>query len=123
VGVEKGRRYGTILVDLERHCVIDILPDDAVATVRDWLTGHPDIDLIARDRANAFADAARQGAPAAVQIADRFHLLMNLRVAVQRLLERHRSCLPTERQIADHPAEASGDLSTRYAIQKPRLSR
>ncbi len=74
----KGRTFGTILVDLERHRVIDLLPDREAATVKQWLVMHPGVEIVSRDRANGYADAIRQGAPTAIQIADRFHLLQNL---------------------------------------------
>jgi len=85
----KGQRYGTILCDLERHCVVDLLPDRQSQTVRQWLHNHAPPEIISRDRAGAYADAARRGAPHAIQVADRFHLLRNLREAVERVLTRH----------------------------------
>ena len=71
----KGRSYGTILVNLETHAVIDVLPDRTAETVAAWLAEHPEIEVVSRDRGGAYAEAARQGAPQAVQVADRFHLL------------------------------------------------
>jgi|SRR5271169_5753626 len=85
----KGQRYGTILCDLERHCVVDLLPDRQASTVAEWLRGHAPPEVISRDRAGAYAEAARQGAPHAVQVADRFHLLRNLREALEHVLARH----------------------------------
>jgi transposase len=79
----KGLRYGTIIVDLERRAVIDLLPDRSAASTAAWLRAHPSIGLIARDRDGLYADASRQGAPQARQIADRFHLVQNLRVAIE----------------------------------------
>jgi transposase len=91
---KRGQTYGTILVDLERHRVIDLLPDRSKETVKAWLQQHPEIEVISRDRASTYADAARQGAPQAVQVADRFHLLKNVREKLQELLDRKRTCLP-----------------------------
>jgi len=85
----KGQRYGTILCDLERRRVVDLLPDRQSHTVTQWLRNHAPPEVIARDRAGAYAEAARQGAPHAVQIADRFHLLRNLREALEQVLTRH----------------------------------
>jgi transposase len=91
---KRGDTYGTILVDLERHRVIDLLPDRSSDSVKVWLQGHPEIDIICRDRASSYADAARQGAPQATQVADRFHLSKNMREKLKDLLDRKRSCLP-----------------------------
>ena len=85
----KGQRYGTILCDLERHCVVDLLPDRQANTVAEWLRDHAPPEVISRDRAGAYAEAACQGAPNAVQVADRFHLLRNLREALEHVLARH----------------------------------
>jgi len=84
----KGRRYGTILVDLERHQPVDLLPDRNAETLKGWLQHHPEVEVITRDRAGAYAEGARTGAPSAVQVADRFHMLCNLTQALHRLLER-----------------------------------
>lgn len=86
---KKGARYGTILVDLEQHHVLDLLPDREPATVAAWLAAHPTIEFISRDRASGYADGAACGAPQAIQIADRFHLFRNLTETAQRAVERH----------------------------------
>ena len=86
---KKGQRYGTVLVDLQKHRLLDLLPDRSADTLAAWLKAHPEIKIISRDRASAYADGARQGAPQAEQVADRFHLLQNLVDAVHRLLLRH----------------------------------
>lgn len=80
----KGTTYGTVVVDLERREVVDLLPDRATASVAKWFSDHPEVEYISRDRAGVYADGARQGAPTARQGADRFHLLMNFRETVAR---------------------------------------
>jgi transposase len=84
----KGSTYGTIIVDLERREVIDLLPDRSAGTTAAWLKRHPEIEIISRDRCGSFAQGGREGAPQARQIADRFHLLQNLREAIQEQLSR-----------------------------------
>jgi transposase len=85
----KGNRYGTIIIDLQRGCPIDLLEDRAAETVATWLQAHPDITIVARDRAEAYAAGIRQGAPEATQVADRFHLLKNLAAALQEVFSVH----------------------------------
>lgn len=85
----RGRTYGSILVDLEQHHVVDLLPDRSGSGVAAWLATHPGVTLISRDRSGEYADGARAGAPQARQVADRFHLLRNLRDVVLRVLKRH----------------------------------
>lgn len=71
----KSLRYGTIIVDLERRKVLDILEDRSVASVARWLKQHPAVEVVSRDRCGLYAQAAREGAPQASQVADRFHLI------------------------------------------------
>jgi transposase len=82
--MRQGSRYGTIIVDLERHRVVDLLPDRSAATLADWLRQRPEIEIVARDRSTEYASGIATGAPAAVQVADRWHLLANMRQAVER---------------------------------------
>ena len=84
----KGCTYGTIVVDLERREVVDVLPDRSTAGTAEWLSQHPEIEIISRDRGSLYAQGAREGAPQARQIADRFHLLQNLRETIETQLSR-----------------------------------
>jgi transposase len=68
----KGCSYGTIVVDLERREVIDVLADRSAASTAEWLRGHPEVEVVCRDRAGLYAEGARQGAPKARQVADAF---------------------------------------------------
>lgn len=86
--MRRGQRYGTVIVDLERHQPIDLLPDRRWETFRDWLSQHPGVEVISRDRATRYAQGAAAGAPEAVQVVDRWHLLKNLRDALKRSAER-----------------------------------
>ncbi len=113
----RGRNYGTVLVDLQRHQVIDLLPDRKAETAKAWIRAHPEIKLISRDRAGDYATAARQGAPQAVQTADRFHLVKNLAEAVEKALVHCRAELqkgPKAKRVAkaEVPEEPLLSLST-----------
>ena len=91
--LRKGHTYGTILVDLERRWPIALLPDREPSTLATWLQTHPGVEIITRDRSTKYAEGARDGAPHAVQVADRWHLLKNMREAVQRFLTRQHARL------------------------------
>jgi transposase len=82
----KGQSFGTILVDLERNEVVDVLPTRSAIALSQWLIKHPEVRVVSRDRHGLYAEGARSGAPEALQVADRFHLIMNLRQAVEREL-------------------------------------
>src|SRR5438034_760800 len=80
----RGRQFGTILVNLATHEIIDLLPDRETETAQAWMQAHPEIDVVSRDRGEDYAAAARKGAPQARQVADRYHLTDNLRDARRR---------------------------------------
>lgn len=89
----RGHRYGTLLVDLERHRVVDLLPDRTAESLVTWLAQHGTPEIISRDRGSGYAEAARRGAPDAIQVADRFHLLQGLTDALEKVFRQHRSAL------------------------------
>ena len=99
----KGSNYGTIIVDLERREVVDVLADRSASTTASWFKDHPGVEVVSRDRAGLYAEAARQGAPQARQVADRFHLLQNFRETVERQLGGY------EAPIRDSRIGASGN--------------
>jgi len=82
----RGLTCGTLVVDLERHRPVDVLPDRTADTVGRWLAAHPSVEVVVRDRYDAYATAAAPGAPRARQVLDRFHLLLNLGEAVEHFL-------------------------------------
>ena len=102
----KGANYGTIIVDLERRQVVDLLGDRSAATAASWFKEHPEVEVVSRDRAGLYAEAARQGAPQARQVADRFHLLQNFRETVERQLGRF------EAPISDSQVDARDNQAT-----------
>ena len=107
---KKGATYGTILVDLQAHKPIELLPDRTAETAEAWLRTHPEVEIVSRDRGGDYAAAARKGASQAQQVADKFHLLKNLRERLKDLMDRRDSCLPeVEETRADAvPAKAQG---------------
>jgi transposase len=103
----KGRTYGTILVDLERRAVVDLLPERSAETVITWLERHPAITIISRDRAHAYTEAATTAAPQAQQVADRWHLLHNLVEAVESVLLQKRPLLRAAVMAGETPSTAT----------------
>jgi transposase len=122
----RGARSGAILVDLTAHRVLDLLPDREAATFATWLSIHGGsmVEVPSRDRGGAFAEGARQGALLATQVADRFHLLQNLGMALDRLLiQEHRALSRVARTIqmaaASSPATAPGVDQSPSTTQTP----
>ncbi len=101
----KGRTYGTILVNLETHRAIDLLPDRTAETFAAWLSDRPEPAIISRDRGGAYAEGARQGAPHALQVADRFHLLKNVTDGFERFLIGKHAMLRQAARAASTPDE------------------
>lgn len=112
----KGQSYGTILVDLEQRRVSDLLPDRSAESFEAWLHQQPGVRVISRDRGGIYAEGAHRGAPGARQVADRFHLLVNLSTAIERALQRRHHQL----QLITHPAqtEAVGSREQRRTRQQ-----
>src|SRR6266566_4860816 len=99
----RGRHFGTILVNLATHEIVDLLPDRETETAQSWMQAHPEIDLVSRDRGEEYAAAARKGAPQARQVADRFHLAQSLTDIVEEILAR---CRTEIRKASEPPAWA-----------------
>lgn len=93
--LRRGHVYGTVITNAVSHQVLDLLPDRDAATLASWLARHPQIDVICRDRASAYADTASTAAPQAMQVADRYHLWANLVSAMEKTVVNHRQCLHT----------------------------
>ena len=123
----KHHSYGTILVDLDRHLVADLLPDRCSESLAFWLTRQPGIELITRDRFGVYAEGAAQGAPSAVQVADRFHLVLNLSAAIERTQEERRAELvvsPAQSSIQESPRQQAEPKPTlQQELQQQRRQR
>jgi transposase len=105
---KRGRTYGAILVDLRTHRPVDLLPERTADALSLWRIRHPGALVVSRDRSSEFARGASDGAPEAIQIADRFHVLQNLREAAERALKRMHAELVEQQKALGHPA------ATRY---------
>lgn len=120
---KRGHRYGTILVDLERRQVIDLLPDRNPESFADWLLGQSNVGVISRDRGGEYREGARRGAPNAVQVADRFHLLKNLSEVIEKVFKGYSALLariprPTSRPRMLSPPRAHREEARERTRQK-----
>ena len=100
-------RSGSLIIDLDRHRSIDVLPDRAVDTVGAWLAAHRTMTLVSHDRAAGYATAIRRGAPPAVQVADRCHIIRIIRHRPDAAALRHCQRLPGRPPAQADPAPAS----------------
>ena len=121
---KRGVRYGTVIIDLDTHSILDILPDRETESVRKWLAAHPEIEVVSRDRGGAYAEGAAAGAPQAIQGADRWHLCKHLGDAGEEYLKRHPHCVPSP---APSPSisetkETATSTSTKPSKKQERLS-
>jgi transposase len=117
----KRQTYGTILIDLERSRPVALRPDREAGTLMPWLKAHPGVEIMARDRSKASADGARQGAPEATQVADRFHLLQNVAEALEQVCRAHGPGLAAVDE-AVHQApihQADGSVAVPVALPPP----
>lgn len=112
--LRKGMQYGTLICDLERRQPIEMLPGRSAEALCQWLKENPQVEVVSRDRAEDYARGAAEGAPQAVQVADRWHLLKNLQDALRRVVDRH------HQQIQE--AASAVDLEQQKAQPEPIAS-
>ncbi|MGW9032538.1 ISL3 family transposase [Streptomyces sp. NPDC055722] len=111
--IRRGQTYSTVLTCGETHRVVDVLPTRDSGPLAAWLATHPGVEIICRDRAGAYAEGARLGAPTAIQVADRFHLWQGIGRAVETCVAAHRECLSAPKPSARADVEASNADSAR----------
>ena len=125
----RGKRFGSILVNLETHTIIGLLADREAESVRQWLATHPEVDVVSRDRGGVYIDGATLGAPQATQVADRWHILSNLGDAVEEFLIRTHIRLPEQgaasqkEQVPDKPLSSFSATPASQRKSQARLIR
>jgi transposase len=126
----RGRRFGTMICDLEPHHMLDLLPERSASSVAQWLQAHPSVEIVCRDRSRLDAEGSRQGAPQAIQVVDRFHLGQNLRDALERFFRRYRRDLSTlgaslhqSSELTPTPAMSSQARHTRWIHRDHEIQR
>jgi transposase len=125
----RGQRFGTILVNLETHKIVGLLPDREAESTSLWLTEHPEVDIVSRDRGLVYLDAATSGAPQATQVVDRWHLISNLGDAVEDFLIRAHIRLedgkaePLMQQVEDKPLSSFSATPSSQRKSQARLLR
>ncbi|MEM8717605.1 MAG: ISL3 family transposase, partial [Cyanobacteria bacterium P01_G01_bin.4] len=119
----KGHQYGTILVDLGTHQPIALLPDRTAGTLASWLKEHPGVKILSRDRSKAYRRGMSDGAPDAIQVADRFHLLQNLEEALEKVFQGQIQQLKQVEQQQIQAKQASEPLTPKAPPDRERAQR
>jgi transposase len=120
---KKGHRYGTILVDLEKRRVVQLLADRSVETSKAWLRKHPEIDLVSRDRGQIFREAATEGAPQAKQVVDRYHLQKNFAEALEKFFRKQERVLKKATGGSTGKAHPAERLAVPEKVSQERRAR